>query len=303
VAGSEVSLDLLRTFQAVHREGTLTGAARLLGLSQPAVTHQLRSLEAAVGQPLFVRQARGVRATPFADDLARRLGGSLDAVAAVAARLRGETGLAGRTLQLGGPAEFVSARVLPALAGTLAAGVAVRTRLGMADDLLAELAAGRLDLVVSTVRPRRAGLHAEPLCDEEFSLVAAPPVAGRLDLAARGADLAAALATVPLLAYAEDLPIVRRWWRHVLGTAPTARAVLVVPDLRGLLAAACAGLGATVLPRYLCGGELERGGLVDLHPTADPPINTLHLVTRAAAREQPHVDHAWAALVRQGRSW
>ena len=300
--GSEVSLDLLRTFQAVHRAGTLTGAARLLGLSQPAVTHQLRSLEAVVGQPLFVRQARGVRPTPLADDLARRLGGSLDAVTAVAAGLRGEGGLAGRTLQLGGPAEFVSARVLPALAGTLAAGVAVRTGLGLADELLAELAAGRLDLVVSTVRPRRAGLHAEPLYDEEFLLVAAPPVAARLASAPDG-DRTAALGALPLLAYAEDLPIVRRWWRHVLGTAPPARAVLVVPDLRGLLAAAREGLGATVLPRYLCDGALDRGELVDLHPAADPPINTLYLVTRAAAREQPHVAHAWAALLRHGRSW
>jgi DNA-binding transcriptional LysR family regulator len=193
--------------------------------------------------------------------------------------------------------------VLPALAGTLAAGVAVRTRLGMADDLLAELAAGASTWWVSTVRPRRAGLHAEPLCDEEFSLVAAPPVAGRLDLAARGADLAAALATVPCWPTPRTCRSCGAGGATCSGPRPPARAVLVVPDLRGLLAAACAGLGATVLPRYLCGGELERGGLVDLHPTADPPINTLHLVTRAAAREQPHVDHAWAALVRQGRSW
>lgn len=59
VTGRTVSLDRLLTFQAVYRNGTLTAAARLLGLSQPTVTGQVRALEAAVGQTLFVRQARG----------------------------------------------------------------------------------------------------------------------------------------------------------------------------------------------------------------------------------------------------
>jgi len=40
-------VDLLRTFLAVYRAGTLTAAARTLGLSQPSVTGQLRALEAA----------------------------------------------------------------------------------------------------------------------------------------------------------------------------------------------------------------------------------------------------------------
>jgi len=64
VADRALSLDLLRTFQAVYRAGTLTSAARLLGMSQPSVTGQLRALEDTIGQPLFLRRARGVVATP-----------------------------------------------------------------------------------------------------------------------------------------------------------------------------------------------------------------------------------------------
>jgi DNA-binding transcriptional LysR family regulator len=56
VPSDPLSLDLLRTFHAVYRAGTLTGAATVLGLSQPTVTTQLRSLEGLLGQPLFVRQ-------------------------------------------------------------------------------------------------------------------------------------------------------------------------------------------------------------------------------------------------------
>jgi len=298
-----VSLDLLRTFQAVHRTGTLTAAARVLGLAQPSVTTQLRALEAAAGQPLFLRQARGVVATSAGEDLARRVDGPLDVLAGISADLGREASLDGRTLRLGGPAEFITTRVLPALADTVAAGVSLRCRLGLAEDLLAELVTGQLDLVVSTVRPRRRGLHSEPLCDEEFLLLAAPSVAARLDSDLLGSQLAKALQILPLLAYAEDLPIVRRWWRHLLGIAPTGRAVLVVPDLRGLRAAAIAGVGATVLPRYLCAEDLAAGRLVSVLETDDPPINTLYLVTRVAALNEPHIEHAWSSLLRQARLW
>ncbi len=303
MSAGEVSLDLLRTFLAVHRAGTLTRAAAVLGLSQPTVTAQLRSLERAVGQPLFLRQARGVVPTPGADELARRVSGPLDALVGVAGRLGGSAGPAGRTLRLGGPAELVSARVLPALRDTVAAGVSVRTRLGLADDLLAELADGHVDLVLSTVRPRRGGLHAEPLFDEEFLLLAAPDVAALVDPELLRSSPARALQALPLLAYAEDLPIVRRWWRHVLGVAPAHRATLVVPDLRGLLAAAAAGMGATVLPHYLCAPELAAGRLVTVLDPADAPINTIHLATRAASRDEPHIAHAWTALLLAARLW
>lgn len=298
-----VSLDLLRTFLAVYRAGTLTKAAAALGLSQPTVTTQLRSLEAALGEPLFLRQPRGVLPTPGADDLARRLEGPLDALAGIATGLGSAPGLAGRTLRLGGPAELLTARVLPALRATVEAGVAVRTRLGLAEDLLAELSEGRLDLVVSTVRPRRSGLHSAPLFDEEFLLLAAPEIAAQLDTELMTAHPAKALQRLPMLSWSEELPIIRRWWRHVLGAPPTFRAAVVVPDLHALLVAAEAGLGATVLPHYLCQSSLETGRLVPLMTTDDPPINTLYLATRTAAQHEPHVAHAWSALLLQARHW
>src|SRR5581483_6733881 len=135
----------------------------------------------------------------------------------------------------------------------------------------------------------------QPLYDEEFVLVASPALAARLDPDQLAAQPARALADVPLLAYAEDLPVVRRWWRHVLGSPPPRRAALVVADLRGLRTAALAGAGLTVLPRYLCAGDLTAGRLVAPIPTDDPPINTLYLATRTATRLEPHIECAWAA--------
>ena len=57
-------LHALRDFVAMADAHSVRGAARALGLAQPAVTRSLRELEKAVGQPLFLRHARGVVLTP-----------------------------------------------------------------------------------------------------------------------------------------------------------------------------------------------------------------------------------------------
>jgi DNA-binding transcriptional LysR family regulator len=258
----DVSFDLLRTFLTVYRAGSVTRAAGLLGLSQPTVTAQVKALEAELGRSLFDRQARGMRPTAAADELAARVGGPLDALDdAVTGDLVEPSG---RAVHLGGPAEFVSEQAVPALAPLVSGGLRLRVTFGMPDDLVASLAAGGLDLMVSTVRVRRRGLRAEPLCDEEFVLV--------------GTGDADAMA--PLVAYAEDLPILRRYWRVVFGTRLTRSPSVVVPDLRGVLAAVLAGAGVSVLPRYLCEEHIAAGRLRVLGAPEEPPINTLFLVWR-----------------------
>ncbi|MEV4258548.1 substrate-binding domain-containing protein, partial [Spirillospora sp. NPDC049652] len=186
-------------------------------------------------------------------------------------------------------AEFLATVVVPRLGPLTARGVRLRITTGMAEDLLAGLRAGRFDLVVSTLRPRGRALLAEPFADETFVLVAAPSWAERLGPERLAADGPAALADVPLLSYADDLPILRRYWRHVFDTRLTAEPAVVVPDLRAVKAAAVAGLGVTVLPRYLCRAELADGSLRPLLDPPDPPINTAFLVQRAGARPSPHV--------------
>lgn len=71
-----MSLVHLRTFVEVHRRGSISEAARLLGLTQPAVSGHIATLEAQLGRPLFQRHARGVVPTAIADDLAASLGQS-----------------------------------------------------------------------------------------------------------------------------------------------------------------------------------------------------------------------------------
>src|SRR3974390_2644172 len=66
----DIDLNLLVTFQAVYRERRVSAAAASLGLSQPAVSNALKRLRELLGQDLFVRSARGMIPTPYAEQLA-----------------------------------------------------------------------------------------------------------------------------------------------------------------------------------------------------------------------------------------
>ena len=66
----ELDLNLLRIFDAVYRERSVSRAAETLGLSQPAVSQGLGRLRLVMKDALFTRAARGVAPTPNADTLA-----------------------------------------------------------------------------------------------------------------------------------------------------------------------------------------------------------------------------------------
>jgi DNA-binding transcriptional LysR family regulator len=300
-----MDLALLRTFVTVHRAGSFTRAAALLGLSQPAVTSQIRTLERQVGRPLFLRRARGVTPTTIGDELAHKAAPHLDALVEITA-----TGLdedaPSRTLHLAGPPEFTAERALPALTeltGDKGQGLALRASFGNAEETLEGLAAGHHDLAITTARPRGALLTATALCDEEHVLVAAPRWAARIgagELRGKGSH---ALEGLPVVEVHESLPLVSRYWASVFDSRPAASGTVIVPDLRAVLACAVAGAGLAVLPRYLCAEALDAGDVVALHEPSVPPLRTYFLVVRTGTLALPHIARAYDWLLHAAGEW
>lgn len=70
---SAFDLNLLRVLDALLHEGSTVGAARRIGLSQPAVSAALSRLRHALGDPLFLRRGQGLVPTDFARSLATPL--------------------------------------------------------------------------------------------------------------------------------------------------------------------------------------------------------------------------------------
>ena len=72
-----LDLNLLRVFDALMAEGSLTRVAQVLAMTQPALSHALKRLHDAVGEPLFERTARGMRPTARAEALWPAVRGAL----------------------------------------------------------------------------------------------------------------------------------------------------------------------------------------------------------------------------------
>ncbi|MFE7276442.1 LysR family transcriptional regulator [Streptomyces sp. NPDC057623] len=302
VSGKQVpphaDLNLLRTFLVVYRSGSFTAAAPRLALSQPTVTAQIRALEQQTGRDLFTRLPRGVEPTPYAHELAGQIAGPLDALAGLE-----DGGSVAAPVHLAGPSELLCVRVLPALVPLVADGVQLRVAQGLPEPLLEEMRTGRHDLVITTRRPRGRALASVALADEEYLLVASPAWAERVAGQVEADDLCAALREIPMVTYAEDLPIVRRYWRTVFGKPLTTRAAVTVPNLYAVLSAVNAGAGVSVLPRSLCQEYLDDGRLMLLHEAEETPLNTLFLVQRPGSEANPDVIRVRDMLRSVARRW
>ena len=139
----------LRLVCAIADEGSITRAASVLGVSQPALTTQLRRVEEAAGAPLFTRHQRGVEPTALGEYLIARSRAILADLEDLAGGLRQRVGGGyARELRLGG----VSGPIIVGLADRLAGAFPewrVDIRAEYSPRLLLDLVAtGRLDAAV-----------------------------------------------------------------------------------------------------------------------------------------------------------
>lgn len=108
------SWDLYRTFLAVLREGSLSGAARSLGLTQPTVGRHIEALEQAIGLPLFTRSQRGLAATEAALELRPHAEALASTAASLLRAASGHGGAVRGTVRVS-VSEVVGVEVLPPL--------------------------------------------------------------------------------------------------------------------------------------------------------------------------------------------
>ena len=115
---AEPGWELYRTFLAVVREGSLSGAARALGLTQPTAGRHVDALEQALGLSLFVRTQQGLSPTEAALSL-RPFAESLEATSAALLRAASSQGEGVRGTVRITASEVVAVEVLPPILADL----------------------------------------------------------------------------------------------------------------------------------------------------------------------------------------
>ncbi|UED87643.1 LysR family transcriptional regulator [Streptomyces profundus] len=272
-----MDLIALRSFREVHRTGSITAAARVLGYTQSALSRQLASLETGLGTPLLRRHARGVRLTPAGEALLAHGTAILRHVDHAERDVRASLEQPVTSLRVGSVPSAVASLLPRALTAFTAEVPLVRVTFTeeVTPTLLPRLLDGDLDCAVVTSYPPGLPAHADlavtPLLDDPLVCVLPRdhPVA--------------ALDVVPLAALAEET-----WVEDYEGAASA-------------LAMACARAGFTPRIDVECGGWLGKQAFVAeghgvmlaprlllpsprpdalIRPLADPPRRSVYAATR-----------------------
>lgn len=166
----QTDLNLLRVFEVVFRLGSLTSAAKSLGLTQPAVSNAIRRLREQIGDPLFVRDGRLVAPTPVARLLAPDIAHALRIVDTSLAKLRGfDANQTTRRFKLG-LNDSLERPLLPNIIAAihgLAPAAIIESIPSASSDVPGLLARGEIDLGITAVVPHERNIRHEVVLKDD----------------------------------------------------------------------------------------------------------------------------------------
>lgn len=183
------NLNLLAAFAALIDEGSVTRAAKRMGITQSAMSSSLAQLRAVFGDPLFRRSAHGIDPTPKALELAALVRPGLALLERALQPARFDPSTAARTFVIAA-SDHVELVLLPGLLQRLASfapGVRVHVQPWGLHEVPAALARGEADLAIGYYDVIPPHHHHRPAFDEPYACILRrdhPRVRGKLTLAA-----------------------------------------------------------------------------------------------------------------------
>lgn len=271
----------LRHFTVLAREGTLSAAARALGVDHATVARRVAALEAATALKLIDRRSR---TTALTDDGRR--------IAAIAAPMEETAFAVGRAAQAAKPGigGEVAISAPPSLANALIAPQLIRLRQrhpGIRIRLIGEKRRASLnrreaDLALRLVRPADQGLIVRKIGSFGFSLYGAPAYLKETP--------PHAFAFIAYDSVLDDTPQ-QQWLKAIAGRNEI---VLRTNDLENQAAAARAGVGLAALPHYLGDGDPQ----LKRHEVTQKPVSRdVWLLVHRDLRHAPAVRAVMEFLV------
>lgn len=285
----------LRCFEAAIRTGSISAAARELGVSQQAVSARLRSLERLVGITLIQRSPSGVAPTPAGDALLAWAREVLAAAAKLDEGIASLAGHAGRSVTIGA-SQTVAAHLLPGwllelrraqlAAGRSPSETALRT--ANSTEIVAAVRAGELDLGFIESPDVPAGLGSAVVGRDRMVCAVAPDHAW----AERDRVSLGEVAAVPLVTRevgsgtrAAFETAVRQLESGSAAPAHALTPALVLATEAAVRSAVAEGVAPAVLSELTVRDDVRLGRIVALPFAPDPLERPFTAVWRGSARD------------------
>ena len=293
---ANLTLRQLKYFEALARHGHFGRAAEASSISQPALSVQIKEMEAELGAALFERGARQVRLTALGEEVAGRVHDILRAVEELGdmARARGDE-LAGR-LRIG-IIPTIAPYLLPRIVGQLARaypGLDINIRETMTERLLQELHEGRIDTAIVALPVSEPGLEEAALFEESFVLVRPPEDAGK------PVPDAEALARMRLLLLEEGHCFRDQALSFCRRRPALPRDGLDGSSLSTLVQMVAAGIGVTLIPEMAVPVETRSADVSVARFPAPQPARRVGIIWRKTSPLAPRLRHIAVVVGRAG---
>lgn len=280
-----LTLKHLRAHEATARLRSLSEAARALNVSPPAITAQIKSLEALIETDLFDRSDGTLRPTAAGQvliDVARDVDRLLDhAQVRLTALRRGAAGMV--VFAAVSTAKYIVPRIVSQFEAEHP-GIRVRLVVGNRREILRGLQANEYDVLLSGRPPMQMPIECAYLCDHPHIVIACPKseLAGRRSL--KPADLVGQrfLSREPgsgtrllMESFFATLPALQDFDLTEMDSNETIKQAVI------------AGMGIAVISEHTCLTELETNRLVALPVDGFPMVRQWHLISRADRPSSP----------------
>ncbi len=294
-----LELKHLRTLASLRDTGSLTSTATALHLTQSALSHQIKDLEARLGGQLFLRKTRPVKFTSegeiilkLADEILPKFAKAENELASLKEDVNGR-------LHMAIECHSCFQWLMPALREYQVAwpSVALDFSSGFGFEPLPALMAGELDLVITSDIQPRSEVHYEPLFDFEMRLITATnhPLADKECIEPQD------LADQTLMSYPvqkQRLDVVK----HFLQPAGVEPAKWKQADNTLMLVQmVSAGLGVAALPNWAI-SEFSRQGLITSKPLGKGLWRRLFAATRHSEKDKRYLQTFFATARQQCKS-
>jgi molybdate transport repressor ModE-like protein len=272
----------LRLLVEIGRRGSLSAAARAVGIGQPTASEHLRILEAAAGQRLVERNGRGSTFTEAGTVLALHAAQALQTLEAGEEELARLSGLEAGTIRIGA-STTPGVYLLPDTLGCFRRdhpNVSVEVEIAASGEIVDRLLAGSVQLALVGETETDERIRLEPFVSDEIVGVAKPGALVLRDGRVRAKELSA-----QTLLVREPRSSTRRVAeRALLAARVWPERTWELDSSEAIKRAAREGLGVAFLSRYAVAEEVERGELEPFRIAGQRPLERTLSVARLARR-------------------
>ncbi|MEZ9389592.1 LysR substrate-binding domain-containing protein [Vibrio lentus] len=294
-----IELKHLRTLTTLRDSGSLTATATSLHLTQSALSHQLKDLEARIGGQLFLRKTRPVKFTSegeillkLADEIQPRIAKAENELASLKEDVNGR-------LHMAIECHSCFQWLMPALKEYQVAwpSVTLDFSSGFGFEPLPALMAGELDLVITSDIQPRSEVHYEPLFDFEMRLITAinSPLADKPSIDPQD------LSDITMLSYPvqkQRLDVVKHFLQPA-GVEP--KKWKQADNTLMLVQMVSAGLGVAALPNWAI-SEFSRQGLIASKPLGNGLSRRLFAAVRNSEKDKRYLQAFFSTARQQSKS-